>query len=114
MFAAALCATAAATPASAAPTYPPPSIHLLCTAGTLEGSVCALPPGVTTAPNSYTAAIAVSKAGSAGPTVAFAVTAGSLPPGLSLAPPSASGTAITGNPAQAGTFNFTIKAPGCT
>ena len=110
IIAAALGAVAAATPASAAPAYPPPSIHLLCTAGTLEGSVCALPPGVTTAPNSYTAAIAVSKAGAAGATVAFAVTAGSLPPGLSLAPPSASGTAVTGNPAQAGTFSFTIKA----
>ena len=61
---------AAATPASAKP-YPPPSIHLLCTAaansGTLEGSVCALPFGVTTAPNSYTATIAVGKAGAAGP-----------------------------------------------
>ncbi len=103
---------AAATPASAA--YPPPSIHLLCTAaansGTLEGSVCALPFGVTTAPNSYTATIAVGKAGAAGPTVAFAVTAGSLPPGLSLAPSSGFGTAITGNPTHAGTFNFTIKA----
>ena len=50
--------------------YPPPSIHLLCTAaansGTLEGSVCALPFGVTTAPNSYSATIAVGKAGAAG------------------------------------------------
>ena len=114
--AAALGATAAATPAAAAPaTYPPPSIHLLCTAaandGTLEGSVCALPFGVTTAPNSYTATIAVRKAGAAGATVAFAVTAGGLPPGLTLAPSSAgSGTAITGNPTKAGTFNFTIKA----
>ena len=42
--------------------------------------------------------------------MAFAVTAGSLPPGLSLAPSSGSGTAITGNPTKAGTFNFTIKA----
>src|ERR1700689_2480051 len=113
MIAAALGATMAATPAVAKP-YPPPSIHLLCTAaansGTLEGSVCALPFGVTTAPNSYTATIAVGKAGSAGPTVSFAVTAGSLPPGLSLAPSSGSGTAITGNPTHAGTFNFTIKA----
>jgi len=115
MIAAALGATAAATSASAAAaTYPPPSIHLLCTAaansGTLEGSVCALPFGVTTAPNSYTATIAVSKAGAAGPSVAFAVTAGSLPPGLSLAPSSGSGTVITGNPTKAGTFTFTIKA----
>ena len=69
VIAAALGATAAATPASAKP-YPPPSIHLLCTAaangGTLEGSVCALPPGMTTAPNNYSATIAASKAGAAG------------------------------------------------
>jgi hypothetical protein len=115
MIAVALGAAAAATPASAAPNYLPPSIHLLCTpaanSGTLEGSVCALPFGVTTAPNSYTATIAVNKAGAAGATVAFAVTAGSLPPGLSLTPfSSGSGTVITGNPTKAGTFNFTIKA----
>jgi hypothetical protein len=69
-------AVAAAGPAAAKP-YPPPSIHLLCTAAannaTLEGSVCVLPPGVTTAPNSYSGTIAVSKAGSAGATVTFAV-----------------------------------------
>jgi hypothetical protein len=103
----------AAGPASAKP-YPPPSIHLLCTAaangGTLHGSVCALPPGVTTAPNSYSATIAVSKAGSAGATVTFALTAGSLPPGLTMPAQSGSGTVITGNPTQAGTFNFTVKA----
>jgi large repetitive protein len=115
MIAAALGATAAATSASAsAMTYPPPSIHLLCTAaansGTLEGSVCALPFGVTTAPNSYTATIAVGKAGAAGASVTVALTAGSLPPGLTLAPSSGAGTAITGNPTKAGTFNFTIKA----
>jgi large repetitive protein len=103
----------AAGPASAKP-YPPPSIHLLCTAaangGSLHGSVCALPPGVTTAPSNYSATIAVSRAGSAGPTVTFALTAGSLPPGLTMAAPSGTGTVITGNPTQAGTFNFTIKA----
>src|ERR1700733_4729289 len=112
VIAAALGATAAATPASAKP-YPPPSIHLLCTAangGTLEGSVCALPPGMTTAPNNYSATIAASKAGAAGPTVAFALTAGSLPPGLTLAPSSGSSAVIAGNPAKAGTFTFTIKA----
>ncbi|HEX8008292.1 MAG TPA: Ig domain-containing protein, partial [Trebonia sp.] len=113
VIAAALGAIATVSPASAK-TYPPPSIHLLCTAaansGTLEGSVCALPFGVTTAPNSYSATIAVSKAGSAGPSVAFAVTAGSLPPGLTLSPSSRSGAAITGNPAKAGVFTFTIKA----
>jgi hypothetical protein len=113
LIAAALGAITAATPALAKP-YPPPSIHLLCTAaansGTLEGSVCALPFGVTTAPNGYSATIAVGKAGAAGATVTFAVTAGSLPPGLILASPSGSGTTVTGNPTHAGTFNFTIKA----
>ena len=110
MIAAAVAATA--SPASAQP-YPPPSIHLSCTAatgGTLEGSVCALPFGVTTAPNSYSASIAVSTAGSAGPSVAFAVTAGSLPPGLSLSPSSGTSAVITGNPTKAGTFSFTVKA----
>jgi large repetitive protein len=110
---AALGATASVSPASAK-TYPPPSIHLLCTAaansGTLEGSVCALPFGVTTAPNNYSATIAVGKAGSAGPSVTVALTAGSLPPGLSLSPPSGSGAAITGNPTKAGVYIFTIKA----
>jgi large repetitive protein len=103
----------AAAPASAKP-YPPPSIHLLCTAapvsGALHGSVCALPFGQTTAPNNYSATIAVSRAGTAGPNVTFAVTAGSLPPGLSMSPSSGTSTVITGNPTQAGTFNFTIKA----
>src|SRR6476620_60878 len=68
--------------------YPPPSIHLTCTAaangGTLEGGVCVLPAGQVTAPNSYSATIAVTKAGAAGPTVTFALTAGSLPPGLTM------------------------------
>ena len=103
----------AAGPASAKP-YPPPSIHLLCTAaandGTLEGSVCVLPFGQTTAPNNYSATIAVSKAGAAGPTVTFALTAGSLPPGLTMPAQGGSGTVITGNPTKTGTFNFTIKA----
>ena len=106
-------AEVAAGPASAKP-YPPPSIHLLCTAaangGALHGSVCALPSGQTTAPNAYSATIAVSKAGTAGPTVTFALTAGSLPPGLTMPAQSGSGTVITGNPTQAGTFNFTVKA----
>src|ERR1019366_6151640 len=85
-----------------------------CTAaangGTLHGSGCALPPGVTTAPSNYSATIAVSKAGAAGATVTFALTAGSLPPGLTMPAQSGSGTVITGNPTQAGTFNFTVKA----
>ena len=103
----------AAAPASAKP-YPPPSIHLLCAAspvnGALHGSVCALSPGQTTTPDNYSATIAVTRAGTAGPNVTFAVTAGSLPPGLSMSAPSGTATAITGNPAQAGTFTFTIKA----
>jgi large repetitive protein len=99
-----------AGPASAKP-YPPPKIHLLCSApDTTAGAVCVLPFGVTTAPNAYSAAIAVSRVGTAGPNVTFAVTAGSLPPGLSLAAPSGTSTAITGNPTKTGTFNFTIKA----
>ena len=111
--AAVLGAAVAASPASAAAAYPPPSIHLTCTAAdgeTLEGSVCALPSGMTTAPNSYSATIAATKAGAAGATVTFAVTAGSLPPGLSLSSSSATSAAISGNPTKAGVFNFTIKA----
>ena len=110
---AAALAGVAAGPAAAKP-YPPPSIHLLCTAaptnGALHGSVCALTPGQTTAPNNYSATIAVSKVGAAGPNVTFAVTAGSLPPGLTMSASSGTSTAITGNPTRAGTFNFTIKA----
>ncbi len=111
----ALAGVAASPTLASAKPYPPPSIHLLCTAaangGTLHGSVCALPPGVTTAPNNYSATIAVSKAGAAGATVTFALTAGSLPPGLTMpAQSSGSGTVITGNPTTAGTFNFTVKA----
>lgn len=97
-----------------ATSYPPPRINLLCSAaannGTLEGTICVLPSGVTTAPNAYSATIAVSKVGAVGPTVTFALTAGSLPPGLSLPAQSTSGAVITGNPTQTGTFNFTIKA----
>ena len=57
-----------------------------------------------------TLAAAVSKTGRANGTVTFAVTAGSLPPGLSMSTSSGSSTAITGNPTQAGTFSFTVKA----
>ena len=106
-------AAATAVPASAK-TYPPPSIHLLCSAaangGTLEGGVCVLPSGQTTAPNNYSAAVAVSKAGAAGPTVTFALTAGSLPPGLTMPAQGGTGTVISGNPTQTGTFTFTVKA----
>ena len=105
----------AAAGAASATTYPPPSIHLACTAAngdTMDGSLCVLPPGVTTAPNNYSASIAVTKRGTAGPTVTFALSAGSLPPGLTLpAQAGSSGAgAITGNPAKTGTFNFTVKA----
>ena len=50
---AAALAGVAAGPAAAKP-YPPPSVHLICTAaptnGVLHGSVCVLPFGQTTAP----------------------------------------------------------------
>jgi hypothetical protein len=62
--------------------------------------VCALPFGVTTAPNNYSATIAVGKAGSAGPSVTVALTAGRHPPGLSLSPPYGSGDAVIGLPYQ--------------
>jgi hypothetical protein len=111
---AATLAGAAAGPASAAASYPPPRISPACSAAandaTLEGTVCVLPSGVTTAPNAYSATVAVSKVGAVGATVTFALTAGSLPPGLSMPAQSTSGDLITGNPTQAGTFNFTVKA----
>jgi hypothetical protein len=109
-------AVVAAGPASA--NYPPPTLRLLCTAaannGTLDGGVCVLPSGQTTAPSNYSATIAVRKTGVAA-TITFAVTAGSLPPGLTMptsAPSTSGGVVITGNPTQTGTFNFTIKATG--
>src|SRR6516225_6863724 len=80
-------AVATAGPASAKP-YPPPSIHLLCSAAANGGT----------------------PEGGAGPTVTFALTAGSLPPGLTMPARSGSGTVITGNPTQTGTFTFTVKA----
>jgi len=69
--------------------------------------VCVLPPGQTTAPNSYTATITDNNPADK-PT--FAVATGSLPPGLTMPAQSGSGTIITGNPTKAGVFNFTIKA----
>jgi large repetitive protein len=90
-----------------------PRISLPCSAaannGTLEGNVCVLSAGQTTAPNAYSATIAVSKF-NVRPTVTFTLTAGSLPPGLSMPSQSTSNPVITGNPTQAGTFNFTVKA----
>ena len=88
---------------------PPPPFALTCPAagGTMENGVCVLPPGQTTAPNSYTATITDNNPADK-PT--FAVAAGSLPPGLTMPAQSGSGTIITGNPAEAGVFKFTIKA----
>jgi Putative Ig domain len=110
---AAALAAVAAGPASAT-TYPPPSVHLQCTAapvnGALHGSVCALAFGQTTAPNNYSATIAATKVGLASFPVTFTLTAGSLPPGLTMSAQSATSVVITGNPAKTGTFNFTIKA----
>jgi large repetitive protein len=94
-----------------------PSISLLCSASandgmpvvTSQGSVCVLPFGQTTAPNNYSATIAVKRVDLGATPVTFALTAGSLPPGLTLSP-STSSAVITGNPTKTGTFNFTIKA----
>ena len=106
-------AVVAAGPASAT-TYPPPSVHLLCTqaptSGTLHGSVCVLPFGQTTVPNNYSATIAATKVGLPSYPVTFTLTAGSLPPGLAMSTQSATSALIKGNPTQTGTFNFTIKA----
>ena len=103
----------AAGPASAT-TYPPPSVHLQCTAapvnGALHGSVCALAFGQTTAPDNYSATIAATKVGLPTNPVTFTLTGGSLPPGLTMSTQSATSVVITGNPTKAGTFNFTIKA----
>jgi hypothetical protein len=111
---AAAVAGVAAGPALAK-TYPPPSVHLQCTAapvnGALHGSVCALPFGQTTAPNNYSATISATRGGAAvNFPVTFTLTAGSLPPGLTMSTQSATSVVITGNPTKTGTFNFTIKA----
>jgi large repetitive protein len=98
--------TAAVASAGPALGWDYPGVQLLCTAaanhGTLEGSVCVLPFGQTTAPNAYSATIAVNNQGRG---ATFAVVAGALPPGLIM-----SGATITGNPTKAGVFDFTIKA----
>ena len=111
-------ALAGVTAGPASANYPPPTLRLLCTAAannsTLDGNVCALPSGQTTAPSNYSATIAVRKTGVAA-TITFTLTAGHLPPGLTMptsAPSTSGGVAITGNPTQTGTFNFTIKATG--
>jgi uncharacterized delta-60 repeat protein len=66
-------------------------------------TLSSLPSG--TAGTAYNQTVTVSPSGGS---YTFAVTGGSLPPGLSLA----TGSAITGTPTQAGTFNFTITATG--
>ena len=100
----------AAGPASAS--YPH-SVRLQCTAapvnGALHGSVCALASGQTTAPDNYSATIAATRVNLTFP-VTFTLTAGSLPPGLTMSTQSATSVVITGNPTKTGTFNFTIKA----
>ena len=102
----------AAGPAAAKP-YPPPSVHLQCAAapvnGALHGSVCALASGQTIAPDSYSATIAATRVNLTFP-VTFTLTAGSLPPGLTMSTQSATSVVITGNPTKTGTYNFTIKA----
>ena len=105
-------ATLAALAAPASATYKPPVFRLVCgttaTGDTLEGSVCVLPFGTTTAPNSYSSTITAT-AGSA--TTTFTVASGSLPPGLTLPAEPGSGTdVITGTPTKAGVYDFTIQA----
>ena len=105
-------ATLAALAAPASATYKPPVFRLVCgttaTGGTLEGSVCVLPFGTTTAPNGYSSTITAT-AGSA--TTTFTVASGSLPPGLALPAEPGSGTdLVTGTPTKAGVYDFTIKA----
>ena len=105
-------ALAAATAGPAAASYPR-SVHLQCTAapvnGALHGSVCALASGQTTAPNNYSATIAATRVNLPFP-VTFTLTAGKLPPGLTMSTQSATSVVITGNPTKTGTYNFTIKA----
>src|ERR1700683_4970051 len=105
-------ATLAALAAPASATDKPPVFRLVCgtpaTGDTLEGSVCVLPFGTTTAPNSYSSTITAT-AGSA--TTTFTVASGSLPPGLTLPAEPGSGTdGVTGTPPKAGVYDFTIQA----
>jgi large repetitive protein len=79
------------------------------TGGTVQGGLCVLASGQTTAPNGYSVTIALVGSRGQGPTT-WSLVAGSLPPGLTM-PTAQPGTTtvITGNPTQTGTFNFTIK-----
>ena len=91
--------------------FPRPSLSCegAPTGGIVEGSVCVLASGQTTAPSEYNVTIALVGSRGSGPTT-WSVVAGGLPPGLSL-PTDRPGTTtmIVGNPTQAGTFTFTIK-----
>jgi hypothetical protein len=102
-------ALATANPASAG--YKPQPFRLVCAStasgGTLENGVCVLPYGVTTAPDSYSATITATGAKD----LTLAVASGSFPSGLTLPAASTTGSVvITGNPAKAGVYDFTIKA----
>ncbi len=102
-------ALATASPASAG--YKPQPFRLVCAStasgGTLENGVCVLPYGVTTAPDSYSATITATGAKD----LTLAVASGGFPAGLTLPATSTSGSVvITGNPAKAGVYDFTIKA----
>jgi large repetitive protein len=100
----------AAVPAPASASLAP---SLSCagapTGGTVQGGLCVLASGQTTAPNAYSVTIALVGSRGHGPTT-WILVAGSLPPGLTMATAEpGTTTVITGNPTQTGTFNFTIK-----
>ena len=57
---------------------------------------------------SYSASLSVSPANTV--TWAWSVTSGSLPPGLTISPPSGNTTTITGTPTTVGSYAFTVQA----
>ncbi|TSC89905.1 MAG: hypothetical protein G01um10143_395 [Parcubacteria group bacterium Gr01-1014_3] len=81
------------------------SITPAATCGAVTVLPATLPDGSETPPLLYNQTVSASNAG--GSTFTFAVTAGSLPNGLSL---DANTGVITGTPTRADTFNFTITA----